>query len=128
MNKVILIGNLTRDPEISRKQGDNGKTTIIGKFDLAVGKKFRSENGPDSDFFHCVIFGKSAEFLEKFFKKGTKAAISGRIENNNYVNKDGDKVYGFNIIVDELEFAQKKSKENEETSDSDEVDGEPPFR
>ena len=71
MNKVILIGNLTRDPEISRKQGDNGKTTIIGKFDLAVGKKFRSENAPESDFFHCVIFGKSAEFLENYFKKSS---------------------------------------------------------
>ena len=128
MNKVILIGNLTRDPEISRKQGNNGKETTVGKFDLAVGKKFRSENGPDSDFFHCVIFGKSAEFLEKYFKKGTKAAISGLIENNNYTNKDGEKVYGFNVIVDELEFAQKKSKENEETDDSNETDGEPPYR
>ena len=105
MNKVILLGNLTRDPEIKYAQGSN---TAIGRFTIAVSRRFKREGDPEADFFNCTAFGKTAEFVEKYMHKGSKAALVGRVENDNYTNKNGEKVYSVKVIVDEIEFAEKK--------------------
>lgn len=107
MNKVIMIGRLTRDPEIRYGQGANG--IVIGSFSIAVDRRFKREGEPDADFFDCTSFGKTAEFVEKFLKKGTKVVVEGRLQNDNYTNKDGQKVYRTRIIVDSLEFAESKA-------------------
>lgn len=107
MNKVILMGRLTRDPEVRYSQGANA--TSVGRFSIAVDRRFKREGEPDADFFNCVAFGKQAEFVEKYLRKGIKIVISGRIQNNNYTNKDGQMVYGIRIMVDEIEFAESKS-------------------
>lgn len=105
MNKVILMGRLTRDPEI-RYSANN---TAVGRFSLAVDRKFKREGQPEADFFNCVAFGKQAEFCEKYLKKGVKMVVTGRLESDNYTTKDGSKVYGFQIMVEELEFAESKN-------------------
>lgn len=104
MNKAIMMGRLTKDPETRYTNG--GKT--IGKFSLAVDRRFKQEGQPDADFFNCVTFGKQAEFVEKFLHKGTKILISGQVQNNNYTNKDGQTVYSTQILIDEIEFAESK--------------------
>lgn len=111
MNKVILMGRLTKDPEVRYTNG--GKT--IGSFSIAVDRRFKSEGQPEADFFTCVTFGKQAEFVEKYLKKGTKILLSGQIQNNNY-EKDGVKHYNTQIVVDEIEFAESKKTQTEETS------------
>ena len=111
MNKVILMGRLTKDPEVRYTNG--GKT--IGSFSIAVDRRFKSEGHPEADFFTCVTFGKQAEFVEKYLKKGTKILLSGQIQNNNY-EKDGVKHYNTQIVVDEIEFAESKKTQAEETS------------
>ena len=107
MNKIILTGRLTRDPEIRYSQGEN--QTAIGHFSIAVSRRFKREGQPDADFFNCIIFGQRAEFLEKYFTKGMKAEIVGSIQNNNYTNKNGEKVYSVQIVVEELDFGESKS-------------------
>ena len=107
MNKVIMMGRLTRDPEIRYGQGANG--TVVGRFSIAVDRRFKREGEPDADFFDCTTFGKQAEFVEKYLKKGTKIVLEGSVQNNNYTNKDGQKVYGTRIVVDNLEFAESKA-------------------
>ena len=107
MNKVIMIGRLTRDPEIRYGQGANG--TVVGSFSLAVDRKFKREGDPDADFFDCTAFGKIAEFTEKWLKKGIKVVVEGRLQNDNYTNKEGQKVYRTRIMVDSLEFAESKA-------------------
>ena len=107
MNKVIMMGRLTRDPEIRYGQGANG--TVVGAFSIAVDRRFKREGEPDADFFDCTTFGKQAEFVEKYLKKGTKIVLEGRLQNDNYTNKEGQKVYRTRIIVDSLEFAESKS-------------------
>lgn len=115
MNKIILCGRLTKDPEV-RVSGDK----TIGKFNLAVERRFKSENQPTADFFNCTTFGKQAEFVEKYLKKGTKVIVSGRLQNDNYTGKDGNKVYSVQIMVEELEFAEsKKSEDSQQSSGSD---------
>ncbi len=104
MNKVILMGRLTRDPEV--RYGDNQKA--VGRFSIAVDRRFTREGDPTADFFNCTAFGKQAEFVEKYLKKGTKMLVTGRIQNDNYTNKEGQTVYSVQIIVDELEFAESK--------------------
>lgn len=116
MNKIILLGNVARDPETTRKQKEDGSQTIITKFDLAVSRKQRREGETNADFFHCTAFGKQAEFVEKYFHAGSRMLVTGRVQNNNYTNKDGNKVYGFNVITEEVEFAQKKSNDNQNGS------------
>jgi len=106
MNKVIMMGRLTRDPEVRYGQGSN---TAVCKYSIAVDRRFKREGQPEADFFNCTVFGKGAEFAEKYFKKGTKIVISGSIQNDNYTNKDGQKVYSTQIIVDEQEFAESKN-------------------
>ena len=106
MNKVILMGRLTRDPEISYSQ--NGNNTCIARYTLAVDRRFKQEGGQEADFISCVAFGKSAEFAEKYLHKGTKIAVTGRIETGSYTNKDGVKVYTTTVMIEEQEFAESK--------------------
>ena len=108
MNKVILMGRLTRDPEV--RYGDNQKA--VGGFSIAVDRRFTREGDPTADFFNCTAFGKQAEFVEKYLKKGTKMLVTGRIQNDNYTNKEGQTVYSVQIIVDELEFAESKGSQD----------------
>ena len=111
MNKVILMGRLTRDPEIRYTQG--ATSMAIARFSLAVDRRFKREGEPDADFFNCTAFGKQAEFAERYLKQGTKMVVVGRIQNDNYTNKEGQKVYSVQIMVDEMEFAESKnSSEN----------------
>lgn len=106
MNRVILIGRLTKDPEI---RTSNNYT--IASFSLAVDRKFKRDGEPEADFFNCTAFNKTAEFVEKYCKKGTKMVVEGRIQNDNY-EKDGVKHYNVKIMVDSLEFAESKSANN----------------
>lgn len=107
MNKVMFMGRLTRDPEVRYSQGANA--TAVARFSIAVDRRFRREGEPEADFFNCTSFGKQAEFVEKYLKQGTKVALCGRVENDNYTNKDGQKVYGTRIMVEEIEFAESKN-------------------
>ena len=107
MNKAIMMGRLTRDPEIRYSQGQNA--TAVASFSIAVDRRFKRDGEPDADFFNCTAFGKQAEFVEKYLKKGVKVVVSGRVQNDNYTNKDGQKVYSTRIMVDEIEFAESKS-------------------
>ncbi len=107
MNKVILLGNLTRDPEIRYSQGDN--SLAIARFSLAVNRRFSKNGEKEADFFNCTAFGKQAEFVEKYFKQGSRMMLIGRIQNDNYTNKNGEKVYTVQVIVEEVEFAEKKN-------------------
>lgn len=107
MNKVILMGRLTRDPEVRYSQG--ASQTTVARFTIAVDRRFKREGEPDADFFDCSAFGKQAEFVERYLHKGTKIVLSGRIQNNNYTNKDGQMVYGIRITAEEIEFAESKN-------------------
>ena len=107
MNKCILMGNLTRDPEIRYSQGENA--TAVARFSIAVNRRFARQDEDDTDFFNCVAFGKQAEFVEKYFHKGSRMLLSGRIQNNNYTNNNGEKVYSVQIIAEEIEFAECKN-------------------
>lgn len=107
MNKVILMGRFTRDPEVRYSQGDSH--TAVARFSIAVDRRFKREGEPDADFFNCTCFGKQAEFVERYLHKGIKVVLSGRIQNDNYTNKDGQTVYSVRIMVDEIEFAESKN-------------------
>ena len=104
MNKVIEIGRLTKDPEITTSTSG----TTFARFSIAVDRRFKKEGEPEADFFNCTAFGKTAEFISTWIKKGTKVAITGRLQNNNYTNKEGQKVYDVRIMVEEIEFAESK--------------------
>ena len=106
MNKVILMGRLTRDPEVRYSQGENA--TAVARFTLAVDRRFRREDAT-ADFISCVAFRKNAEFLEKYFRQGMKAVVCGSIQTGSYTNRDGQKVYTTDVIVDEIEFAESKN-------------------
>ncbi len=105
MNKVILMGRLTRDPEVS----SSTTGTTVARYSIAVDRKFKRDGDPDADFFNCTSFGKQAEFVERYLHKGTKVVVVGRVQNDNYTNKEGQKVYGTRIMVDEIEFAESKN-------------------
>jgi single-strand DNA-binding protein len=126
-----MCGRLVRDPEVRVSTG--GNPTTISKFTLAVDRKFKRDGQPDADFFSCVSFGKQAEFVEKYLHKGTKVLISGRLENNDYTNRDGQKVYSVQISVEEIEFAESKKAAEEQPKDDgfvnvpDGMDEELPF-
>lgn len=107
MNKVILMGRLTREPEINYTTGP--ESMAVARYSLAVDRKFKREGQPTADFINCVAFGKSAEFTEKYLHKGTKIAITGRIQTGSYVNKDGNKVYTTDVVVEDQEFAESKA-------------------
>ena len=115
MNKVIIVGRLTRDPEIKYSTGENA--TAIARFSLAVNRKFKNDEGNyDADFINCVAFGKTAEFIEKYFSKGMAMGISGRIQTGNYTNKEGQKVYTTDVVVEETEFVESKNKTTSENT------------
>ena len=105
MNKVILMGRLTRDPEVS----SSTTGTTFARYSIAVDRRFKRDGEPDADFFNCTSFGKQAEFVERYLKKGTKVVVSGRLQNNNYTNKEGQKVYEVRIMVEDIEFAESKN-------------------
>ena len=108
MNKVILMGRLTRDPEVRYSQGENAMA--IARYTLAVDRRFNRNNDEQTaDFINCVAFGRSGEFAEKYFHKGTKIAVTGRIQTGSYTNKDGVKVYTTDVVVEDQEFAESKS-------------------
>ena len=114
MNKVILMGRLTRDPEVRYSQGEN--SLAIARYSLAVDRRFKKPGEQDADFINCVAFGKSAEFAEKYFKQGTKIAVSGRIQTGSYTNKEGQKVYTTDVVIEDQEFAESKASNGGETS------------
>ena len=109
MNKVIIIGRFTRDPEIKYSTGENA--TATARFSLAVNRRFKNKEGNyDADFISCVAFGKTAEFIEKYFTKGMAIGITGRIQTGSYTNKEGQKVYTTDVVVEETEFVESKNK------------------
>ena len=113
MNKVILMGRLTRDPDVRYSQGEN--SSAVARYTLAVDRRFVRRDNPDAqtaDFIGCVAFGKAAEFAEKYLRKGTKIAVTGRIQTGSYTNKDGVKVYTTDVVVEDQEFAESKNAAN----------------
>ncbi len=111
MNKVILMGRLTRDPEVRYSQGDNAMA--IARYSLAVDRRFKRDGDEQTaDFINCVAFGKSGEFAEKYLHKGMKIAVVGRIQTGSFTNKDGQKVYTTDVVVEEQEFAESKNSGN----------------
>ena len=111
MNKVILMGRLTRDPEVRYTQGEN--TSAIARYTLAVDRRRRNAkpDEPTADFIRCIVFGKGGEFAEKYLKQGTRVVVTGRIQTGSYTNKDGQKVYTTDVVVEEQEFAESKASQ-----------------
>lgn len=109
MNKVILMGRLTREPEVRYTQGENGMA--VARYTLVVDRRQSRNSGEEqtADFISCVAFGKSGEFAEKYLRKGSKIAVTGRIQTGSYTNKDGQKVYTTDVVVEEHEFAESKA-------------------
>jgi single-strand binding protein len=117
MNKAILMGRLTRDPEVRYSQSDS--SMAIARFSLAVDRRYKKQGDETTaDFFNCTAFGKQGEFVEKYLKKGTKIVVTGHIQNDNYTNKDGQKVYSVQIMVEEIEFAESKAAGQSQQNDS----------
>ncbi len=106
MNKVILMGRLCADPEVRYSQNQN--QTAVARYRLAVDRRFKREGEQTADFISCVAFGKAAEFAEKYLRQGTKIAITGRIQTDSYTNREGQKVYTTDVVVEEQEFAESK--------------------
>ena len=107
MNKVILLGRLTRDPEVRYTQGQ--ESTCIARYSLAVDRRFRREGEATADFISCVAFGRQGEFAERYLRQGMKIAITGRIQTGSYTNRDGQKVYTTDVVIEEQEFAESKA-------------------
>ena len=112
MNKVILMGRLTRDPEIRYSQSEN--STAVARFTLAVDRRFKRDgaNEQSADFISCVAFGRTAEFMERYTRQGTKLVVEGRIQTGSYTNKDGNKVYTTDVVVENTEFAESKASDS----------------
>lgn len=111
MNKVVLVGRLTKDPEV-RYTGD-GEKSAVARYTLAVERKIKKENEPTADFIPCVAFGYQAEFAEKHFRQGMRIAVSGRIQTGSYVNREGNRIYVTNVIIEEQEFAESKREQEQ---------------
>ena len=107
MNKIVLMGRLTRDPEVRYSQGANA--TAVARYSLAVDRRFKRDGEPTADFINCVAFGRIAEFAEKYFRQGLKVVVTGRIQTGSYTNKDGVRVYTTDVVVEEQEFAESKA-------------------
>lgn len=120
MNKVILTGRLTKDPDIRYSQGN--EPMCIARYTLAVDRRFKKDGEQNADFINCVAFGKTGEFAEKYYRKGTKIAIVGRIQTGSYTNKDGHKVYTTDVVIEEQEFSESK-KSNEPAPAPTDADG-----
>lgn len=117
MNKVILMGRLTRDPEI--KYSQTQEPVAIARYTLAVDRRFKREGEQTADFISCIAFGKAAEFAERYLHKGTKIVVSGRIQTGSYTNKEGQKVYTTDVVIEEQEFAESKSASQEDREERD---------
>lgn len=109
MNKVILMGRLTRDPEVRYSQGE--QATAVARYTLAVDRRGRNQEN-SADYIQCVAFGKAAEFAERYLHKGTKIVLTGRIQTGSYTNKDGQRVYTTDIVAEDQEFAESKNAES----------------
>lgn len=107
MNKVILMGRLTRNPEVRYGAGEN--STSVARYTIAVDRRFKRDGEQNADFIGCVAFGRNAEFAEKYLRQGTKIVLTGRIQTGSYTNRDGQKVYTTDIVVEEQEFAESKA-------------------
>lgn len=132
MNKVSLVGRLTKDPVVN--MGNNG--TSIARITVACDRKYKAEGQPTADFIGCVAFGKTAEFLEKYFKKGMRIGLTGRIQTGSYKDKDGNMVYTTDVVIEDTEFVESKGSSDQKadaTSDDgfmsipDGIDEEMPF-
>ena len=110
MNKVILMGRLTRDPEVKYTQGEN--TMASARYTLAVDRRFKRDGEAAADFISCVAFGRQAEFAEKYLRQGIRIVVTGRIQTGSYTNRDGNKVYTTDVVVEEQEFAESKNAQN----------------
>ena len=115
MNKVVLMGRLTRDPDVRYSQGESA--TAVARYTLAVDRRFRRDGDQSADFIGCVAFGRQAEFAEKYLRQGTKIAISGRIQTGSYTNRDGQKVYTTDVVVEEQEFAESRREQSQNNPD-----------
>ena len=107
MNKVILTGRLTRDPEVRYSQGENA--SAVARYTLAVDRRFKRDGEQSADFINCVAFGRTAEFAERYLRQGVKIAVTGRIQTGSYTNRDGVKVYTTDVVIEEQEFAESKA-------------------
>lgn len=114
MNKVILMGRLVRDPEVRYSQG--AESTTVARYTLAVDRRQRANNEASADFISCIAFNRAADFAEKYLKKGTKLVITGRIQTGSYTNKDGNRVYTTDVIIEEQEFAESKKDDTNGSS------------
>ena len=114
MNKWIGLGRLTRDPEVRYSQGENN--TCVARYTLAVDRIFNRNSDQTADFISCVAFGKAAEFAEKYFRQGVKVAVVGRIQTGSYTNKDGQKIYTTDVVIEEQEFAESKNNNASDNS------------
>lgn len=117
MNKVMMIGRLTKDPEIRYSQGE--KATCVARYTLAVDRRFKRDGEANADFVSCIAFGKTGQFAERYFHKGLKIAITGRIQTGNYTNREGQKVYTTDVIVEEQEFVESKGKGESRAEEKD---------
>ena len=112
MNKVILMGRLTRDPEVRYTQGE--QATTVARYTLAVDRRGKNQEN-SADFIQCVAFGKAGEFAERYLHKGTKIVLTGRIQTGSYTNKEGQRVYTTDIVAEDQEFAESKNAESSGT-------------
>ena len=115
MNKVIMMGRLTKDPEVRYYGADN---KALANFSLAVDRRFKKQGQPEADFFNCTAFAKTAEFVEKYLHKGTKIVLDGELQNNNYTDKNGNKQYAVQIVVNSLEFAESKGSQQDSQNEN----------
>jgi single-strand DNA-binding protein len=119
MNKWIGLGRLTRDPEVRYTSGKDNTQLCIARYTLAIDRRFKTEGQPSADFINCVAMGKNGEFAEKYLKQGTKIAVTGRIQTGSYTNKDGQKVYTTDVMIEEQEFAESKKSDNAQPEPSE---------
>ena len=115
MNNVIFMGRIATDPIIRRTTGENSKA--VASFAIAVPRAYKRENGPEADFFYCTAWGKLAEHIEKYWRKGMKALITGSIENEQYTDREGQKKTSTKVIVNSIEFCEKKQEQEEQKAD-----------
>jgi len=107
MNRLILIGRLTKNPEIKR---DDEGSASVGRYTLAVDRKYKKNGEKETDFIEITVFGKAAEFASKYLFKGMQIAVTAKVQNNNYVNKSGEKIYGYRFVAEEQEFVERKKE------------------
>ncbi len=121
MNRAEIVGRLVRDPDV--RYSNNDKNTAVAKFTVACNRKFKKEGQPDADFISCVAFGKTAEFIEKYFQKGMAIGLTGTIQTGSYTNKDGNKVYTTDVLAEEVEFVERRSENSASNAPATTDDG-----